>query len=312
MTKSQICIGTRGSPLALAQTGMVRAALIAAHPDLGGEDAIAVEIIRTTGDKVFDRPLADIGGKGLFTKEIDEAMLAGRIDLAVHSMKDVPTWLPDGIVIPCCMEREDPRDAWIGSGPGGLDELAPGAVVGTASLRRASQLLHRRPDLTVMPLRGNVGTRIDKVAAGEVAATLLALAGLKRLGRADAATAILSTDVMLPAIAQGAVGIACRADDARAHALLAQLAHAETAIQVTAERALLARLDGSCRTPIAGLARIDTANQTLSLKGLVAKTDGSQVIALEEQGPVTAAADIGAALGDRLLAAAGPGFLAGE
>ena len=190
MTKSQICIGTRGSPLALAQTGMVRAALIAAHPDLGGEDAIAVEIIRTTGDKVFDRPLADIGGKGLFTKEIDEAMLAGRIDLAVHSMKDVPTWLPDGIVIPCCMEREDPRDAWIGSGPGGLDELAPGAVVGTASLRRASQLLHRRPDLTVMPLRGNVGTRIDKVAAGEVAATLLALAGLKRLGRADAATAI--------------------------------------------------------------------------------------------------------------------------
>jgi hydroxymethylbilane synthase len=310
MTNRRISIGTRGSPLALAQTEMVRAHLIAAHPDLAGAGAVTIEIIRTTGDKVFDRPLAEIGGKGLFTKEIDDAMLDGRIDLAVHSMKDVPTQLPDGIVIPCCLEREDPRDAWIGGAGGGLDELPSGAVVGTASLRRASQVLARRPDLTVVPLRGNVGTRIDKVADGEVAATMLAIAGLKRLGRADAATAILETDVMLPAIAQGAVGVACRADDAEAHALLAPLAHAATGVQVDAERALLTRLDGSCRTPIAGLARID--GDTIALRGLVAKVDGSHVIAMEETGSISAAADIGAALGDRLLAEAGPSFLDGE
>jgi len=304
-------IGTRGSPLALAQTNIVRDRLIAAHPVLAEPDALTIEIIRTTGDKVFDRPLAEIGGKGLFTKEIDEAMLDGRIDLAVHSMKDVPTWLPDGIVIGGCLEREDPRDAWIARAPGGLAELPAGAVVGTASLRRGAQVLHSRPDVKVIPLRGNVGTRLDKVAAGEVDATMLALAGLRRLGRADVATAVLEVDEMLPAVAQGAVGIARRADDEAAHALLAPIADAAAATEVAAERAMLARLDGSCHTPIAGLARVDQAANAIILRGLVARVDGSQVIAMSEQGGAADAAALGDMLGARLLDRAGPDFLAG-
>jgi hydroxymethylbilane synthase len=304
-------IGTRGSPLALAQTNIVRDRLIAAHPNLAEPEALTIEVIRTTGDKVLGQPLAEIGGKGLFTKEIDEAMLDGRIDLAVHSMKDVPTWLPDGIVIGGCLEREDPRDAWIARSPGGLSDLPAGAVVGTASLRRGAQVLHRRPDLKVVPLRGNVGTRLEKVAAGEVDATMLALAGLRRLGRADAATSVLEIDDMLPAVAQGAVGIACRDDDDAARALLAPIADHTTAIEIAAERAMLARLDGSCRTPIAGLARFDPASNAISLRGLVARVDGSQVIAMDDHGAASDAADIGDRLGARLLETAGPGFLAG-
>ena len=309
--KQRVRIGTRGSPLALAQTNIVRDCLIAAHPALAAPDAVTIEIIRTTGDKVFDRPFAEIGGKGLFTKEIDEAMLDRRIDLAVHSMKDVPTWLPEGIVIGACLPREDPRDAWIARAPGGLGDLPAGAVVGTASLRRGAQVLHRRPDVNVVPLRGNVGTRLEKVAAGEVDATMLALAGLRRLGREDAATAVLDTDEILPAVAQGAVGIACRADDDVAHALLAPIADAATAIEIAAERALLARLDGSCRTPIAALARLDPATDVVRLRGLVARVDGSQVIDMEDQGPSKDAAALGDQVGARLLESAGADFLAG-
>lgn len=304
-------IGTRGSPLARVQTELARARLLAAHPALGESGALSVEVIRTTGDKISDRPLADVGGKGLFTKEIDEALLDGRIDLAVHSMKDLPTWLPEGIMIGCCLERADPRDAWIGRDARRLADLAPGAVVGTASLRRAAQLLHRRPDITVAPLRGNVGTRLEKVSAGEVDGTLLALAGLRRLGREGAATAILEPDEMLPAVAQGAIGIARRADDETVQALLAPIADPAAAAEVTAERALLARLDGSCHTPIAGLARLDRGAGTLSLTGLVALPDGSRLVVRRGRGPAGDADALGADLGERLLAAAGPGFLRG-
>lgn len=302
-------IGTRGSPLALAQTNLVRDLLIAAHPSLAAPDAVQIEVIRTTGDKVSDRPLAEIGGKGLFTKEIDATMLDGRIDLAVHSMKDLPTWLPDGIVVGCCLEREDPRDAWIANTPGGLAALPAGAVVGTASLRRGAQVLHHRPDVKVVPLRGNVGTRLVKVAAGDVDATLLALAGLRRLGQAEAATDILAIDQMLPAVAQGAIGIACRADDAAALRLLEPIADPNTAAEVAAERAMLARLDGSCHTPIAGLARLDRATKTITLRGLVARVDGSQIVAMEDQAGVADAAKLGDDLGARLLEKAGPDFL---
>src|ERR1700754_1863349 len=204
-----INIGTRGSPLALVQAEMNKAALLAAHPDLKAENVTIVPI-KTTGDKVQDRTLSEIGGKGLFTKEIEEALLDGRVDLAVHSMKDMPAFLPDGLVIAAMLEREDARDVLISPVAGSIETLPQGAIVGAASLRRQAQVLALRPDLKVQPLRGNVGTRLDKLARGEAAATLLALAGLKRLGRVDAATAILSTDAFLPAVAQGAIGIEIR------------------------------------------------------------------------------------------------------
>lgn len=297
-------IGTRGSPLALAQAHAVQAALTAAHPGLG----CTIEVIRTTGDRVQDRALSEIGGKGLFTKEIEEALLAGAIDLAVHSMKDVPTVLPDGLDIVCILEREDPRDVFLSPHATGLDDLPPGAVVGSASLRRQAQILARRPDLKVTTLRGNVGTRMTKLAEGTVQATLLALAGLNRLGLADKATAILPTSVMLPAVAQGAVGLECRGDDSRTRDLLAPLHHAATAAAVTAERALLAALDGSCRTPIAGLAEI--TDDSLDLEALVAREDGSLLFRGRRQGPVADAAGLGDELGQELrrAAAAAGGF----
>src|SRR3954469_18205457 len=213
-------IGTRGSPLALAQAELTKIALLAAHPALTAE-GVEIVPIKTTGDKVQDRTLSEIGGKGLFTKEIEEALLDGRIDLAVHSMKDMPTFLPAGLIIAAMLEREDPRDVLISPIADSIENLPRGAVVGTASLRRQAQVLALRPDLKVQPLRGNVGTRLDKLARGEAAATLLALAGLKRLGRVDAATAILSTEQFLPAVAQGAIGIETRVDDARVMALVA-------------------------------------------------------------------------------------------
>ncbi|HEX9647359.1 MAG TPA: hydroxymethylbilane synthase [Alphaproteobacteria bacterium] len=311
MTNRALRIGTRGSPLALAQTALVREALVAAEPGLGAAGALDVQLIRTTGDIAGDRPLAEIGGKGLFTKEIDEALAAGRIDLAVHSMKDVPTWLPGGQVIGAYLAREDPRDAWIAREGLGLGDLAAGSVVGTSSLRRAAQVRYRRPDLRVVPFSGNVGTRLDKLARGEADATLLALAGLRRLGREDVATAILDAEEMLPAIAQGAIGIACRADDARTRALLACIDHPATARAIAAERALLAGLDGSCRTPIAGLAEPAPGGR-LVLRGLLAKPDGSAVVADRAEAPATDAEALGAALAERLLARAGAGFLAAE
>lgn len=300
-------IGTRGSPLALAQTEAVRGRLLAAFPTLDEDGALSVVVIRTTGDRVLDRPLAEIGGKGLFTKEIDEAMLARRIDIAVHSAKDLPTWLPDGIVLAATLPREDPRDAFVSAIATGIADLPAGARVGTASLRRQAQLLARRPDLAVVPLRGNVRTRLDKVAGGIVAATFLAVAGLKRLNLADRATSILGEDEMLPAVGQAAIAITCRADDGCALALLAAVNDESTAAEVAGERAMLSVLDGSCRTPIAGLARVDAASR-LSLRGLVARPDGSRLLITDRTGPVADAESMGADAGEELRRRAGPGF----
>ncbi|MFO1059718.1 MAG: hydroxymethylbilane synthase [Dongiaceae bacterium] len=300
-------IGTRGSPLALFQAEELRRRLAAAHPRLAEPAAIELSIIKTTGDQVQDRPLAELGGKGLFTKEIEEALLAGAIDFAVHSMKDVPTWLPAGLTIACLLPREDPRDALLARTGDSIATLPQGAVVGTASLRRQAQLLALRPDLRVVSLRGNVQTRLRKLEAGEVDATLLALAGLKRLGLAGKATAILSTDEILPAVAQGAIGIEIRADDALARELLAPLDDPATATLVAAERACLAELDGSCRTPIAALAEPGPGGD-LRLRALIALPDGGAVRRDERRGPAAAAAELGRAAGVALRAGADPAF----
>ncbi len=301
-------IGTRGSPLALAQAEETRSRLAAAHPELGPDGAVETVVIRTTGDRELNRPLAEIGGKGLFTKEIDDALLEGRIDVAVNSMKDVPTWLPDGIVLTCMLEREDPRDGFLSPRAPNLAGLAEGAVVGTASLRRRAQILHRRPDLGVVLFRGNVNTRMRKLGEGRADATLLAVAGLRRLGMDDALTSIMEPDEMLPAVGQGAIGIACRAGDDRVLALLAPLNHLSTLHRVTAERALLEVLDGSCRTPIAALARL-AEDGTLALTGLIARPDGSEVLTTERHGRVADARAMGIDAGEELCRRAGPGFM---
>lgn len=300
-------IGTRGSPLALAQTEAVREALARCDADLAAPAALEVVVITTSGDRILDRALADLGGKGLFTKEIDDALLAGSIDLAVHSVKDLPTRMPDGIRFVCTLPREDPRDALIAPAHGELARLPAGAVVGTASLRRQAQILHRRPDLRVLTLRGNVQTRLRKLAAGDVDATLLALAGLKRLGMADAATALMSDDEMLPAVGQGAIGITCRADDTATLLRLDEFNDRRTFTAVDAERAMLAALDGSCRTPIAGLATV-AGDDDLHLRGQVARPDGSRVIEAERRGSGSDAAMLGDDLGAELRRRAGPGF----
>lgn len=299
-------IGTRGSPLALAQAHETRARLAAAHPELSAEGAVEIVVIKTTGDRILDRTLSEAGGKGLFTKEIEEALAAGGIDLAVHSMKDVPTWLPDGLEIPTLLPREDTRDAFLSPRARTLDDLPEGAVVGTASLRRQAQVLARRPDLRVIPFRGNVQTRLRKLAEGEADATLLALAGLRRLGLEDRAASVLEPEAMLPAVAQGAIGIEIRASDERTRALLGPLGCAETTARVTAERALLAVLDGSCRTPIAALARLEGG--VLRLDGLVASPDGARVFRVERTGAVADAAEIGADAGRELKGRLPDGF----
>lgn len=299
-------IGTRGSPLALAQAHEVQARLRAAHPDLAPEGAIEIVIIKTTGDMVLDRTLSEIGGKGLFTKEIDEAQLDGRINIAVHSMKDVPTVLPDGLCLPCILEREDVRDAFICLKARSLAELPAGSVVGSASLRRGAQILYRRPDLKVVPLRGNVQTRLKKLEEGVVDATLLAMAGLNRLGMGDRATSQLSPEDMLPAVAQGAIGITARSDDQATLARLKPLDHADSHVRVLAERAFLAVLDGSCRTPIGALAEL--SGDALSFRGLVIRPDGSEAHALAATGNRADAENIGRAAGEELLGRCGPGF----
>lgn len=301
-------IGTRGSPLALAQAHQTRDRLMAAHPHLRAPGAIEIVVIKTTGDRILDRTLAEAGGKGLFTKEIEEALAAGAVDLAVHSMKDVPTWLPDGLAVTCLLPREDPRDAFFSRDGTGLDALPAGAVVGTASLRRQAQVLARRPDLRVVPLRGNVQTRLRKLTEGAVDATLLALAGLRRLGLADRATAVLEPEVMLPAVAQGAIGIETRIGDDRVNALLAPLNCARTALCVAAERALLAVLDGSCRTPIAALARLE-ADGRLRLDGLVASPDGTRVHRTTRTGDPAEAVRLGRDAGAELRSALPPGVV---
>ncbi len=300
-----IRIGTRGSPLALVQANEVAAALRQAH-ELPS-DAVAIVVIRTSGDRIQDRPLRDVGGKGLFTKEIEEGLLDGSIDLAVHSMKDVETRLPDGLMIDCLLPREDVRDAFISRKAASLAELPEGAVVGTASLRRHAQVLRLRPDLEIVPLRGNVQTRLAKLDAGEVDATLLAVAGLRRLGSAHLVTAIMSFDDMLPAVAQGAIGIERRTDDASMAAALVPLHHAPTGITVAAERAFLARLDGSCRTPIAGYAEL-VGDGMLRLRGVILATDGSAAHATDVTAPASVAETLGMTAAETLLAAAGPNF----
>lgn len=297
-------IGTRGSPLALTQANLVKSALAAAHPALAAPDAIVIEVIKTTGDLVQDRNLAEIGGKGLFTKEIEDQLSDGRIDLAVHSMKDVPTVLPDGLAITTILERDDPRDALIGP-YASLEALPQGAVIGTSSLRRGAQVLHARPDVTIVPFRGNVETRLRKLREGQVAATLLAAAGLNRLKMSAEAAAILEPDQMLPAIAQGAIGIEARIGDDRVAAFLAPLDHAETHLCVRAERALLARLDGNCRTPIGGYARLghDGDMRQLTLDGLLISPDGRHSFRKRLTAPADQADALGKAVGEALLAA---------
>jgi hydroxymethylbilane synthase len=300
-------IGTRGSPLALAQAHEVRDRLAAAFPDLAAPDAVAITVIRTTGDAITDRTLSAIGGKGLFTKEIEAALLDGAIDIAVHSMKDVPTFQPAGLVVDGFLEREDPRDAFFALNAKSLAELPAGAVVGTASLRRQAQVLLARPDLRVVPFRGNVETRLGKLAAGVVDATLLAVAGLNRLGKADRITAILSPEEMLPAVAQGAIGLERRSADAQAARWVAAITDTPTSLRVAAERALLATLDGSCKTPIAALAEFQDDGK-LRLRALIVRPDGSERYAAERIGDAADAVRLGNDAGDELRNQAGPGF----
>ncbi|MSO93458.1 MAG: hydroxymethylbilane synthase [Rhodospirillales bacterium] len=289
-------IGTRGSPLALIQTDIVRDALVAAHPSLAG--AVEVVVIKTTGDKFQDRALSEVGGKGMFTKEIDEALLDGRIDLAMHSVKDLPTALPEGIVLPSILAREDPRDVFVSLKFKSLGAMPAGARVGSASLRRQAQVLHRHPGLKATLFRGNVNTRLKKLEAGEAEATILAMAGLIRLGRTDVATEVLEPEVMLPAVGQGALAVTCRADDAEAKRLLTPLNDDKTSACVAAERAMLAVLDGSCRTPIAGYAEL--AGRTLRLRGLVASPDGARVFTAERTGDAGQAPALGREVGREL------------
>lgn len=297
-------IGTRGSPLALVQARTVRARLAQA---LGAaEEALELVIIRTSGDMIQDRPLADVGGKGLFTKEIEEALLGGRIDLAVHSAKDMPTFSQPGLMLTACLEREDPRDVFVSRKAKSLAELPQGATLGTASLRRQAIAKAARPDLRVVPLRGNVETRLRKLDIGEVDATLLALAGLKRLGLTEHATRIMPIEEFLPAVAQGAIGIEVRADDTRTRDMLARIDHAETSIAVACERAFLAELDGSCKTPIAGHATL--SGNSLEFRGLIARPDGKATHDIAGRGDRKDATKIGEEAGRELKRLAGPGF----
>jgi hydroxymethylbilane synthase len=300
VTQSRLRIGTRGSPLALAQARMVQAALSAHGAQL------TIEVIRTSGDRIQDRPLAEAGGKGLFTKEIEEALLAGSIDLAVHSAKDMPTVLPDGLMLVACLPREDVRDAFISRGAPSLRDLPHGAVVGTASLRRQAMVKRLRPDVSVVPLRGNVETRLRKLEAGDVDATLLALAGLKRLGLADKATALLDTQDFLPAVGQGAITIEARIGDARTRELLAAIDHADTSAALVCERAFLAVLDGSCRTPIAGYAVLE--GEAISFRGMILRPDGSEALKTSRVGRRDDAAALGADAGAELKRRAPAGF----
>lgn len=298
-------IGTRGSPLALAQAHEVRARLMAAHSL--PQEAFEIVVIATTGDRVQDRSLKEVGGKGLFTREIEDALLSAGIDIAVHSMKDMPTLQPEGLVIDCLLPREDVRDAFVSRRHGGLADLAEGAVVGTSSLRRKAQLLRRRPDLRVVEFRGNVQTRLRKLDEGVAEATFLAMAGLNRLGLLPGLPAApVGTDDLLPAIAQGAIGVERRSDDIGAADLLAAIGDPVTLRRVTAERAFLAALDGSCQTPIAGLAEIDGG--TLRLRGEILRLDGSEALDDDRTAPVEDGAALGDEMGRALLRRAGPGF----
>ena len=299
-----IRIGTRASPLAMAQAHETRNRLIAAH-NLPPEAVVIIDMT-TTGDRRLELKLGEIGGKGLFTKEIEAALVDRSTDLAVHSMKDMPTVLPDGMEICTLLPREDVRDAFISPKFKSIDDLPAGSLVGTASLRRQAQLLHRRPDLKVGLFRGNVQTRLRKLDEGEADATFLAMAGLNRLGMTDVATTALEVDEMLPAVAQGAVGIEIRSDDDAIRAVLAPLNCKDTEIRTNAERAFLNALDGSCRTPIASLATID--GDRLTLRGEILRPDGSERYATTREGSLSDAIAMGRDAGAELRAKGGPDF----
>ncbi|MBC6440487.1 MAG: hydroxymethylbilane synthase [Rhodospirillales bacterium] len=291
---------TRGSPLALWQAAAVRDALATRRLDWPLAEIVTVH---SSGERVRDRALSELGGKGAFCREIDRPVIAGEADLAVHSMKDVETVIDDALVLAAMLPREDARDAFLSPVAGSLEDLPEGAVVGSSSIRRRAQLLRWRPDLRVILYRGNVGTRLAKLEAGDADATILAVSGLKRLGRADAITAALDPEVMRPASGQGAIGVTCRSDDADLVALLAEIDHGPTHAAVAAERAVLARLDGSCQTPVAAHATI--ANGCMTLDALVLSADGTRWASARREGAVAAAVALGDAAGAELLAAAG-------
>ena len=300
-------IGTRGSALALAQAHETRARLMAAH-GLPGE-AFEIVVISTSGDRIQDRPLSEAGGKGLFTKEIEEALLDGRIDIAVHSSKDMPTVLPEGLELSAFLEREDVRDAFIGRAAAKLADLPERAVVGSSSLRRQALIRRLRPDIEVITFRGNVQTRLRKLDEGQVSGTLLAYAGLRRLDLAGIVTELLPAETFPPAPGQGAICIESRIGDARIEAMLAPINHLPTAQALACERAFLAALDGSCRTPIAGYARID--GEALSFNGMILTPDGRETHEIGAEGPAADAAWLGADAGARIRARAGTHFFDG-
>lgn len=297
-------IGTRGSPLALAQAVETRSRLMKAHglP----EEAFAIEVISTSGDRIQNRPLSEVGGKGLFTKEIEEALLSDRIDIAVHSAKDMPTVLPDGLELSCFLEREDVRDAFIGRASATLEDMPEGAVVGSSSLRRQALIRRTRPDLKVEIFRGNVQTRLRKLDEGVADATLLANAGLRRLNMADVITQLLDTEKFPPAPGQGAVCIEQRIEDGRVSALLEPVNHGDTAVALECERAFLASLDGSCRTPIAGLANV--CDGMIRFSGMILTPDGQTSHQVSGEGKTTDAASVGRMAGENARAKAGAGF----
>lgn len=295
MSQDSIRIATRESALAIWQAEHVRVQLGSLHPGL------AVELVpmTTRGDRILDSPLARVGGKGLFVKELEQAMLDGRADIAVHSMKDVPVDFPDGLELAAVLEREDPRDAFLSNTCATLDELPQGARVGTSSLRRQCQLHSLRPDLEILDLRGNVNTRLAKLDAGNYDAIILACAGLKRLGFDKRIRQVLGPDLILPAIGQGAIGIECRSDDARVKTLIASLADEATSIRVKCERAMNARLMGGCQVPIAGFAELE--EQNLVLRGLVGSPDGTEIVRGEVKGTASEAEELGIRLAEELL-----------
>ncbi|MFK7754086.1 MAG: hydroxymethylbilane synthase [Sedimentitalea sp.] len=297
-------IGTRGSPLALAQAYETRKRLAEAF-DLPLE-AFEIIVIKVTGDAIQDRPLKDIGGKGLFTREIEEDLLAGKIDIAVHSMKDMPVQQPKGLLLDTYLPREDVRDGFVSPSISAVGDLATGAVVGTSSLRRKAQLLNRRPDLNVVEFRGNVQTRLRKLAEGVAECTFLAMAGLNRLDMSDVPATPIDPEAMLPAVAQGAIGIERRQNDTRVAEMLAAIHDTPTGQRLAAERAFLAALDGSCETPIAGLALLD--GTTLRLRGEVLRPDGSEALSDDMTGQIAEGAEMGNAMARKLLGQAGPGF----
>lgn len=295
MSNNIIRIATRQSPLALWQAHYVRDRLLECHPDLTVELVTMV----TKGDIILDTPLAKVGGKGLFVKELEVAMLEGRADIAVHSMKDVPVAFPEGLGLVTICQREDPRDAFVSNNFNSLDQLPSGSIVGTSSLRRQCQLRARRPDLTILDLRGNVGTRLGKLDNGHYDAIILAAAGLKRLKLEERIRAYMSPEESLPAVGQGAVGIECRLDDHKTRELLAPLNDINTQVRVLAERAMNARLEGGCQVPIGSYAELE--GDTLWLRALVGAPDGSQIIRGERRGPVKDAEKMGVELAEELL-----------